>query len=155
MSARIFVEAWPEDVFRIFILEAGLGFQSADWSWIQPERGRYVRFNRDDVGRFVEAYDAVAGSGFEIGRVTVWEPSTRVALAWKQIGWPEGVATDVDIRFEPAFDGTLVSLEHSGFERLGGRREALIRAYGVAWNETLHWVARRALVATAANKPRR
>ena len=43
-----------------------------------------------------------------------WHP-----LTWTQVGWPEGVATDVELSFEPAGEGTLVRLEQTGFERLG------------------------------------
>jgi hypothetical protein len=153
VRAQIFVEAWPEQAFQTFILEAGLGFATTGWSWIQPERGRYVRFNRDARGRFVEAYDAVADRAVEIGRVIAWEPGARVALGWRQIDWPEGVSTEVDVRFEPIFDGTLLFVEHSGFERLGRRRERTAREYRAAWAGALGWVARRARVALPASRP--
>ena len=141
VRAQVFTEAWPEEAFQIFTREVGFGFRPAGWSWIRPERGRYLRFNRDRDGRFAEACDAVTGACWEIGRVTVWQPGRRIASTWRQVGWPAGVYTDVDIWFSPAFDGTLVSVEHSGFERLrqGGDRAA--SEYRAAWVVALGWVA--------------
>jgi uncharacterized protein YndB with AHSA1/START domain len=142
MSAQVFVEAWPEEAFRTFVEEVGFGLRQAA---IQPERGRYLRFNQDLGGRFVEVHDAVAATGVELGRVTAWEPGVHLAFGWRQPDWPEGVSTEVDVRFAPVFDGTLLSVEHAGFERLGLNRAR--GEYRVAWNEAVGWVARRARLA--------
>jgi hypothetical protein len=146
--AQVFVEAWPEAAFWIFTEEVGLGFRTAGWSWVQPEQGRYLRFGRDAGGRFVEAYDVVADEGIEIGRVTAWEPGACMRLTWRQGGWPDDVSTDVEIGFRPAFDGTLLSVEHSGFERLRRRPNRVTREYRTAWTAALAWVARRARLAS-------
>ncbi|HEX2126310.1 MAG TPA: hypothetical protein VHF45_07105 [Thermoleophilaceae bacterium] len=69
-------------------------------------------------------------------------------LAGRQGGWPEDVSTDVETRFRPAFDGTLLSVEHSGFERLRRRPNRVTREYRTAWTAALAWVARRARVAS-------
>ena len=152
VRARVFVEAWPEDVFCVFIAEVGLGLRSTGWSWIQPERGRYLRFNRDVSGRFVEAYDAVADTGEELGRVTAWEPGACVAFGWRQMDWPQGVSTEVDVRFEPVFGGTLLSVEHSGFGTLGPDLERSPSEYRAAWNEAIGWVARRVRLESSAHR---
>jgi Activator of Hsp90 ATPase homolog 1-like protein len=135
---------WPEQAFSIFIDEVGLGLHTVNWSWIQPERGRYLRFRRGACGRFVELHDAVTGTGVEIGRVTVWQPGARLALTWREVYWPAGASTDVDVRFEPLFGGTLVSLEHSGFERIGPNAGRTAVEYRVAWIHALGWIAARA-----------
>jgi hypothetical protein len=77
------------------------------------------------------------------------ESGARVAFDWRQIDWPERVLTEVGVRFEPIFDGTLVSVEHSGFERLGRRCERTAREYRAAWAGALVWVAGRARVASS------
>jgi hypothetical protein len=142
--AQVFVDPWPEQAFGIFVKEAGFGLRTSHWSWVQPERGRYVRFRRGPAGRFAEVYDAVTDDGFEIGRVTVWQPGTRLALIWREVDWPEGASTDVNAGFEPLFGGTLVTVEHSGFERLGPRGAGSAVEYQVAWTHALGWVAARA-----------
>ena len=142
--AQVYLEAWPEEAFGIFIEEIGLGLRTIGSSLIQPEAGRYVRFRRDASGRFVEVYDAVAGEGFELGRVTVWSPGGRLALTWREPDWPEGASTDVDVGFESIFGGTLIDVEHAGFERVGPRALQAGAGYQAAWTAALGWVARRA-----------
>jgi Activator of Hsp90 ATPase homolog 1-like protein len=143
-GAQVFVDPWPEQAFRIFIDEVGLGLHTVNWSWIQPERGRYLRFRRGAGGRFVELHDAVTDTGVEIRRVTVWQPGARLALTWREVDWPAGASTDVDVRFEPLFGGTLVSLEHSGFERIGPNAGRTAVECRVAWIHALGWIAARA-----------
>lgn len=150
VMARVFLEAWPEEAFGIFIEEIGFGLRTIGSSLIQPETGRYILFKRDASGRLVERYDAVARDGFELGRVTVWSPGARLAFTWGEPDWPEGASTDVDIRFEPIFGGTLVRLEHSGLERVGPSASRVGAGYRAAWTAALAWVARRARARGAA-----
>jgi len=130
--AQLFVEDWPEVAFQILIQESAFG------------SGRHIRFGRDAAGRFVEIYDAVTGDGLEIGRVIVWAPGARLVLTWREPDWPAGASTDVEIRFEAMFGGTLVRVRHSGFERLGPQAMRVGAEYRAAWTAALGWVARRA-----------
>jgi Activator of Hsp90 ATPase homolog 1-like protein len=152
--AQVFVDPWPEQAFGIFVKEAGFGLRTIHWSWVQPERGRYVRLRRGPAGRFAEVYDTVTDDGYEIGRVTAWQPGARLALIWREVDWPEGVSTDVDAGFEPLFGGTLVTVEHSGFERLGPHGAQSAVEYQVAWTHALGWVAARARARGAADVSR-
>ena len=95
-------------------------------------------------GRFLEVYDAETGTGFEAGRVTVWEPGRRLGLTWTQVGWPDGVATDIDVTFEPAGDGTRVRIEQTGFERVGAGADEFRAGYAAGWKDLLAWFAERA-----------
>lgn len=59
------------------------------------------------------------GVEHESGRVTTWEPPTRLAYTW-HIGSAAEAATDVEIRFRPhGDDASRVEIAHSGWERLG------------------------------------
>jgi hypothetical protein len=144
VRAQAFAEDWPEVVFWIFIGEIGFGLRSIGSSSLRSQPGRYIRFRRDTAGRLVEVHDAVADDGFEVGRVTVWAPGARLALAWREPDWPEGASTDLDIRFEPVFAGTLMCVAHSGFERVGRGAPRIAGEYRAAWTATLVHVARRA-----------
>ena len=60
-----------------------------------------------------------AGVEHDWGRVTAWEPPTRLAYTWHIGGAPEA-ATDVEIRFRPHGDGaSRIAITHTGWERLG------------------------------------
>ncbi len=141
-SAEVVVGASPPDAFRIFTDEIGLWWRRDTPYWNDRERGLSVRIEPGVGGRFVEVYDLDTGDGFEVGRVTTWEPGERLALTWTQIGWAEGVSTDLEITFEPSGDGTLVRLEQSGFERVPDA-DRFMAGYDAGWKEVFGWFAER------------
>lgn len=68
-----------------------------------------------------------AGDEHDWGRVTVWEPPTRLGYTW-HLRADATDATDVLITFQPAAAGaTRLVIEHAGWDRLGAR--------GIAWRE--------------------
>lgn len=98
------------------------------------------------------------------GTVTAWDPPRRVSFTWHPGRTPD-TAQDVEVRFTPERSGTLVELEHRGFERLGpalGRKAR--RGYPIGWqyvlglyaehSGTLMWIMK-ALTAVLAAMPRR
>jgi uncharacterized protein YndB with AHSA1/START domain len=98
-------------------------------------------------GRWFER-DA-AGGECDWGFVTAWEPPHRLLLAWHLT--PEYAfdpdpanATEVEIRFTQHDQGTLVELEHRGFERRGApgtvMREKVAAEGG--WGDLLDLFAR-------------
>jgi uncharacterized protein YndB with AHSA1/START domain len=141
-SAEVVVEAAPEDAFAIFTDEIGLWWRRGTPYWNDPERGRSVRIEPGVGGRFVEVHDLETGEGFEVGRVTAWQPPQRFALTWTQVGWPEGSATDIEVTFEPVAAGTRVRLEQSGFDRIP-EAAAFVGGYDAGWKELLGWFAER------------
>ena len=64
--------------------------------------------------------------------VVAYEPPHRLVLAWKPNDREEP-QTEVEIRFDPDGDGTVVNLEHRGWERLGARAEEARAGYGWGW----------------------
>ena len=142
MTAEVVVAATPEDAFAIFTDEIGLWWRTGTPYWNDPARGVSVRIEPGVGGRFLEVHDPEEGTGFEVGRVTAWEPGERLALTWTQVGWPPGVATDVEVTFAPVEEGTLVRLEHTGFDRVP-RGEEYAGGYSAGWNDLLGWYAER------------
>jgi uncharacterized protein YndB with AHSA1/START domain len=65
--------------------------------------------------------------------VVSFEPPRRLVLAWKPNDRDEP-PTEVDIRFEPDGDGTLVLLEHRGWERLGERAVEARQGHAEGWD---------------------
>ena len=142
-TAEVVVAAAPDDAFAVFTDEVGLWWRTGTPFWNDPERGLSVRIEPYVGGRFMEVYDLETGEGFEVGRVTAWEPGRRLALTWTQVGWPDDATTDLEISFEPHEGGTRVRLEHSGFERVPDAA-AFAGGYDAGWKELLGWFAERA-----------
>jgi uncharacterized protein YndB with AHSA1/START domain len=68
--------------------------------------------------------------------VLTFEPPARIVLAWKPNDRPEP-PTEVEIRFEPDGDGTIVSLEHRGWEKLGARATEAREGHDGGWEVPL------------------
>jgi uncharacterized protein YndB with AHSA1/START domain len=141
-QAEVVVDAAPADAFQLFVDEIGFWWRRGTPYWNDPDRGLYVRIEPGVGGRFLEVYDADTGAGFEAGRVTVWEPGQRLGLSWTQVGWPDGVTTDVEVTFEPVATGTRVRLEQTGFERIPDAAGSL-DGYDAGWKELLGWYGER------------
>ena len=142
-TAQVTVNASPADAFRIFTEEIGLWWRRDTPYWNDAERGLSIKIEPHTGGRFLEVYDLESETGFEVGRVTTWEPGRRLAFTWVNLGWPEGATTDVEVTFEPDGEHTVVTLRHSGFERLGPDAERLMTGYDTGWKEVVGWFAER------------
>lgn len=62
-------------------------------------------------GRIYE--QTAGGQEFPWGMVVVWEPPRRLVCDWLVGDTP----TELEVRFAPAADGTVVEIEHRGWER--------------------------------------
>jgi uncharacterized protein YndB with AHSA1/START domain len=70
-------------------------------------------------------------------RVIGWDPPNRVVLAWRPHSAPEP-PTELEVTFSAHGAGTVVELEHRGWERLShGFREGLYDLYVRGWDTTL------------------
>jgi uncharacterized protein YndB with AHSA1/START domain len=101
------VERAPEIAFKVFCGDMSRwwpgGFGKDSKVWLEGRvGGRYYEIRTD-------------GTEFEIGKVTAYEPPSRVAFTFRAPSWD--VATLVDVRFLPDGTGTRVELEHSGWEQ--------------------------------------
>lgn len=62
------------------------------------------------------------GTEHDWGEVLVWEPPHRLVYLW-HLRYDRSDATEVEVRFTAAGDGTAVAIEHRGWERLGAAAE--------------------------------
>jgi uncharacterized protein YndB with AHSA1/START domain len=139
------VNATPERAFEVFVagfstwwpLESHhIGKTMATEAIIEPRAGGRW-FERDADGRECDW-----------GFVTSCEPPSRLLLAWHLT--PEwgfdpdpAKATEVEITFTPTSDGTLVELEHRGFEKYGETGAAMRDAVSApgGWGDLLRMYA--------------
>jgi uncharacterized protein YndB with AHSA1/START domain len=117
------VGAPPERAFAIFTDGMGrwwpkshhIGAADLEALVIEPKAG----------GRWYER--GVDGSECEVGKVLVFEPPTRLVLAWQlNADWKfdPGLITEVEVRFmADGANATRVELEHRNLERYGERAD--------------------------------
>ena len=140
------VNASPERAFEVFTA----GFSS----WWPLESHHIGATMATDViidpragGRWFER-DA-DGNECDWGFVTEYEPPSRILLAWHltpQWGFdpdPEH-ATEIEVTFTAVDGGTLVELEHRGFEKHGETGAKMADAFGApgGWGDLLELYAK-------------
>jgi len=143
-TATIEVPCDPDTAFDIFTGDIGTWWKRGTHYRNDADRGREVRFEPKVGGRLIEVYDLASGEGFEIGRVLVWEPGKRLVFTWCVANRAPGESTDVEVRFEPSAAGTLVTLEHSGWDRVPTATAGQIDGYSEGWAELLGFYAQSA-----------
>lgn len=107
---EILVEASPDRAFDLFTTRIG-----AWWPLV-----RFSVFERDNTvafegGRIIER--STDGRESVWGDVTEWDPPSALAFTWHP-GYGAEDRTDVRITFSASGDQTLVSLTHTGWERM-------------------------------------
>lgn len=142
--AEVRVPLSPAAAFDVFTAGIG-GWWRGYWN---DERAVSIRLEPGVGGRLVEVWDPATGEGFEIGRVTAWEPGRRVAFSWRESGWEPDESTEVGVGFEPAEGATRVTLAHGGWESVAGDPYAG-EGYAEGWEELLGWYAEAAAEAAS------
>jgi uncharacterized protein YndB with AHSA1/START domain len=147
-SARISVTVAvpPPLAFEIFTDEIdrwwrrGIKFRHAG------RRSGFLRIEPGVGGRLFESIDTDGGPQvFEVGRVQVWEPPSRLNFTWRNANYAAQEQTEVDVEFAPSASGTLVTVTHRGFSALRadhparhGRQGAdFSRMIGLWWGEQM------------------
>ncbi len=109
----------PELAFEVFTREIDL------W-WRRGPRFRRYQGERAVIaiepgvgGRVFEAADD-ATPAQEVGRVLAWQPPRLLRFEWRAANFGPHERTEVEVTFEPAGDGTLVTVTHRGWASLRG-----------------------------------
>jgi uncharacterized protein YndB with AHSA1/START domain len=83
---------------------------------VSGEPGLTVTFEPRPGGRIFER--TPGGDEHDWGEVLVWEPPRRLSYLW-HLRFDRADATEVEVTFSDAAGGTLVTIVHRGWERLG------------------------------------
>ena len=133
ISKSIFVKRPVAAAFRHFTADIARWWPLKEGMSFGGDRAHEI-FLEDRVGgRFFERY--TDGEEFEVGRVTAFEPPARVVFSWRQPSW--NADTEVEVRFAAEGDGTRVTLEHRGWERLNDAARKAADSYGQGWDFAL------------------
>jgi uncharacterized protein YndB with AHSA1/START domain len=137
----VIVRSDPGRAFELFTSQMGT------WWPVESYSRAVSEFENEDVTVLRLEFEARMGGWIlehmSDGRilpwaeVIAWHPPHRVLLAWRPHSAPEP-PTEVEVTFAAQEDGTLVELEHRGWQRLSkGFREGLYGVYARGWPTTL------------------
>jgi uncharacterized protein YndB with AHSA1/START domain len=133
---EIFVDASPETAFRVFT-EQIAAWWPLDRYGLFIEDAESVTFEDHDGWRLVER--AKDGREAVWGEVLEYEFSSRLRMTWHPGRTTEDMPTEIEVTFVADGDGTLVVLEHSGWEKIADEKIAATRRanYDAGWSEVL------------------
>ena len=145
VQRAVTVAAPPERAFEVFTAGFASWWPSShsvieggyDGAYIEPQEG----------GRWYER--SKTGVEEVWGRVLVYEPPHRIVLSWLldgefEIDTDASRATEVEVRFTPEGDSTVVQLEHRGWEARGDRAAEARASYDGGWPGVLELYAKAA-----------
>jgi uncharacterized protein YndB with AHSA1/START domain len=136
----------PADAFELFTTgidtwwRRGVRFRNAG------ARSGLIHLEPRIGGRLFEAFEGDSGEQVvEVGRVLQWEPPRRLVFTWRNANFTPEQATSVEVTFDAATTGTLVTVVHSGWDgipaghpvRHGRDVAAFLRTMGLWWGDQL------------------
>ena len=101
----------PEKAFHSFTEEIGKWWPLATHS-LAGNKHSICAFEPEVGGRLCETDNE--GTEYEWGRVTAWDPPTRLAFTWR-VGEASNSEQHVEVTFSPTSSGTEVRLVHGGW----------------------------------------
>ena len=120
MTPRVYValrvKATPARAFEAFVGEIGQWWRPNGLFQTTPRAQGRLAFEPREGGRLTETL--ASGKVFEIGRISAWEPPSRLVFSYRQANFPVDLHTEVEVCFEAFGEETRVSVEHRGFDRV-------------------------------------
>jgi uncharacterized protein YndB with AHSA1/START domain len=136
-SVSVFVRVSPEDAFDVFTGEIDLWWRTGPAYRIAGRRRGQLVFEPRLGGRLFEIFETTETHTIEVGRVTVWDPPSRLALEWRGVNFKPHEVTQVEVRFEPSGEGTMVTVRHSGWSSLPDDHPARHGLVGAEFSRSL------------------
>jgi uncharacterized protein YndB with AHSA1/START domain len=146
-SAMVTVPVAPEVAFDVFTRETDLWWRRGIKFRVAGRQPGTLAFEPKLGGRLFEQYEGPAGTRVhESGKITTWDPPTRLEFEWRGSNFGPEDVTYVAVTFVATESGgTRVTVEHRGFAALrpdhpvrhGEAVPAFIRMIGLWWGELL------------------
>jgi uncharacterized protein YndB with AHSA1/START domain len=126
----------PATAFEAFTSDIALWWQPSRLFQLTAEGDGALAFEPGVGGRlFTTLRD---GSRFEIGRISIWEPGSRLVFSWRQASFSPEQSTEVEVLFEAVDAETRVSIEHRAWDTIPAKHPA---RHGFPEQATLERVA--------------
>jgi uncharacterized protein YndB with AHSA1/START domain len=133
IEKSVYVKRPVAAAFRHFTADIGRWWPLKEGMSFGGDRAHEI-FLEDRVGgRFFERLSD--GEEIVVGRVTAYEPPARVSFTWRPKSW--NADTEVEVRFAAEGDGTRVTLEHRGWEKLTPEVREANGGYARGWEFAL------------------
>lgn len=147
--ASVLVSLPPDEAFRVFTEEIDQWWRRGLKYRVAGKRRGVIHLEPFAGGRLFESFETSPSSRpkvIDTGRVTVWEPPSRLVFEWRAVNFrPADASTEVEVTFEARTRGTFVTVTHRGWSRVrpdhparhGLEVAAFIRMMGLWWGELL------------------
>jgi uncharacterized protein YndB with AHSA1/START domain len=144
VSVSVAVE--PAVAFEVFTQEIDVWWRRGLRYRIAGRRPGSLSFEPGAGGRLFESFETPSGTQvYEVGRVTVWQPPSRLVFTWRTGNFSAEERTEVEVRFEGTHTGTRVTVQHRGWSairpdhpaRHGLEGAAFSRMIGLWWGELM------------------
>lgn len=132
----------PAVAFDIFTRETDSWWRRGpQYRFAGRERGS-LQFEAHEGGRLFEQYETADGPRLvEVGVITTWDRPARLVFTWRNTNFVAGESTEVEVSFEAAPSGTLITVQHRGWSSLrpdhparhGLAAAAFSRMMGIWW----------------------
>ncbi len=116
------VPASPERAFEVFTQEIALWWQPNGLFAITPAGDGRLAFEPGVGGRLFTTFSN--GREYEIGRISAWEPGTRLVFTWRPSSFTPEQSTEVEVLFQAVGRETRVSIEHRAWDTIPQRHVA-------------------------------
>lgn len=145
-SVSVSVAVPPEEAFRIFTEEIDMWWRSGLKYRIGGKHRSILHLEPKVGGRLFESFEGPSGARvIETGRVTTWDPPSRLVLEWRAVNFAPSEKTEVEVLFAPSGRGTLVTVKHRGWAdirpdhpaRHGLEPRAFLQSMGMWWADLM------------------
>ena len=148
-TVSVLVAVPPADAFEVFTKEIDLWWKQGPKFRIAGRRRGQLHFESGVGGRMFESFVASQASSatrtVEVGRITAWDPPSRLEFEWRGVNFAPDQKTVVEVLFVASPSGTLVTVEHRGWSTLPDDHPAkhgkvgaeFARMMGMWWSELM------------------
>lgn len=144
--ASVLVHVDRERAFRLFTEQIDRWWRRGSKYRVAGKRCGIIALEPRVGGRLFESFDVEGETRVTVsGQVTAWEPPARLVFEWRAVNFVPSESTEVEVRFEPDGESTLVTVTHRGWSKIRPDHPArhglapaeFLRMMGMWWGDLL------------------